>query len=253
MKAHSMNCRGFTLVELMVALMIALISMLAATELYVGTRQTYRLQGMQTRLSEDGRFALSMMQRIISQAGFRPNPNTVIASDFITPTSAQSVTVKFTADGTNSIACDGSVPAADSAQTLTIAKSGSKLQCGAVDWIAPASAGSGNGSELVDFSLLYGTDTGPDTISEFGCGADKSGSLKERDCVANEYLQATATANPTKIVAVKVCLVLKSEATDTSVVKEAAVKDCSDTNIAGSQTDNKLYRTFRSTILLRNR
>lgn len=248
-----MNCRGFTLVELMVALMIALISMLAATELYVSTRQTYRLQGMQTRLSEDGRFALSMMQRVISQAGFRPNPSTVIASDFITPTSAQSVTVKFTADGTNSMACDGSVPAANSAQTLTIAKSGTKLQCGAVDWIAPASAGSGNGSELIDFRLQYGTDTGPNTISEFGCGGDVSSTIKERDCVADGYLQATATANPTKVVAVKACLVLRSEATELSVVKQAAVKDCSNVDITGSQTDNKLYRTFRSTILLRNR
>ncbi|MDP2882395.1 MAG: prepilin-type N-terminal cleavage/methylation domain-containing protein [Azonexus sp.] len=249
---HPRDCRGFTLIELMIALMIALVAMLAATELYVGTKQTYRIQGMQMRLSEDGRFALSMLQRMISQAGFRPNPSALIAADFITPTSSQSVTLKFTADGANTIACDGSLPALDSVQTITIAKTGSKLQCGAVDWIAPAAAGAGQGTELVDFRLDYGSDTGPATPKDFGCGADV-GANKERDCVADSYLQATATANPTKIVAVKVCLVLRSEAIDGGIAKAAAVKDCSAIDIAGSDSDNKLYRTFRSTVLLRNR
>lgn len=250
--SHPRNCRGFTLIELMVALVIALIAMLAATELYVSTKQTYRIQSMQTRLSEDGRFALSMLQRMISQAGFRPNPVTPMVADFITPTSSQSVTLKFTADGANTMACDGSLPALDSAQTIVIAKSGSKLQCGVVDWIAPAAAGAGSGTELVDFKIDYGTDTGPAIVGDFGCGADV-GSNKERDCVADTYVQATATANPTKIVAVKVCLVLRSEAIDGGVAKAGLVKDCSATDIAGSDSDNKLYRTFRSTVLLRNR
>ena len=52
---------GFTLVELMVAIVISLVAVLAATEVYVSTRQTNRLQGMQSRLSEDGRFAVSML------------------------------------------------------------------------------------------------------------------------------------------------------------------------------------------------
>lgn len=254
---HPKDCRGFTLIELMIALVIALVAMLAATELYVSTKQTYRIQGMQTRLSEDGRFALSMLQRMISQAGFRPAPNPPapipqIAADSITPTSSQSMTLKFTADGTSTMACDGSIPGANSAQTIVIAKSGSKLQCGAVDWIAPAAAGAGQGAELIDFKIDYGTDTGPAILGDFGCGADV-GANKERDCVADTYALATAVANPTKIVAVKVCLVLRSEAIDGGVAKAGAVKDCSAVDIAGSNSDNKLYRTFRSTVLLRNR
>ncbi len=250
---HHRYSRGFTLIELMVSVAIALVSLLAATELYVSTKQTYRLQGMQTRLSEDGRFALSMLQRMISQAGFRPSPNVVMVSDYLTPTSSQSVTLKYTADGVNIIACDGSIPAANAAQAITIAVSGSSLQCGTTDWIAPAASGSGNGTELVDFRLDYGTDTGPTTLSDFGCGADVSASTKERDCVADTFVQATATANPTKVVAVKVCLVLRSEATDMSINRPAAVMDCSATGVTASTTDHKLYRTFRSTVLLRNR
>lgn len=261
MKANKAQ-QGFSLIELMIAVTLALVAMLAATQLYASTRQTYRLQGMQTRLSEDGRFALSMLQRVIAQAGYRPSPVTpmiptagfmsVANGTYLTPTSNESVTVRFIADGTNMMVCDGSLAAANSQQTLTIAKSGSKLQCGTVDWIAPASAGSGTGTELVDFKILYGTDTGPATLKEFGCGADSNATQKARDCVADTYVQASATAAPTAIVSVKVCLVLRTESTDASISKNAAISDCSGTAIANSQADKKLYRTFRSTVMLRN-
>lgn len=255
--------QGFSLIELMIAVTLSLVAMLAATELYIGTRQTYKIQGMQTRLSEDGRFAISMLQRIISQAGYRPSPSDVMISNYLTPTSAQSATVRFTADGANTMLCNGSLGVANTAYAPVIALSGNKLQCDAVDWIAPATAGSGNGTELVDFRLFYGTDTSPVTTYEFGCGtnvfangtADTSSSpgFRKGDCVADSFLQATATANPSAIVSVRVCLVLRSEAVDASLTKAAAVNDCAGTAIANSQTDNKLYRTFRSTVMLRNR
>lgn len=244
--------RGFSLIELMIAITLAMVGMLAATELYSSTRQTYRLQNMQSRLAEDGRFALSMLQRVISQAGYRPNPKTAMGS-YLDPAANESVTVRFVADGTNMIACDGSLPAANAAQTLVIAKSGSKLQCGAIDWIAPATSGTGNGTELIDFKIRYGIDTGPaGTLKEFGCGTDTSATQKGRDCVADSYVTTASGANLTQIVAVKVCLILRTESTDAAVSKAAAVSDCSGTAIANSQTDNKLYRTFRSTITLRN-
>lgn len=254
MKHSPKQSAGFSLVELMVALVIALISIAAATEIYISSRQTNRIQGMQSRLAEDGRYAISMLQRMISQAGYRPNPNILIASDFITPVSSESVTIKFTADGVSSVACDGTVPAANAVQTITIAKSGGKLQCGAVDWLAPSSAGTGNGTELVDFALKFGTDTGPTTVADLGCGADVGTALKDRDCVADTYVLATALANPAKIVAIRACVVLRTEAVDSSVVKAAVVKGCDGvTDIAGSLDDHKIYRTFRTTIQLRNR
>lgn len=243
--------RGFGLVELMIAMTLALIAVLAATGIYISSKQTNRLQSMQTRLTEDGRFVVFMLQRIISQAGFRPNPNTALITDFITPTSATSVTVKFTADAANSMACDGSVAPAG-VQTLTIAQVGSKLQCGTVEWIAPASSGTGNGTELVDFKLEYGTDTTPSTIADYGCGT-LTGTQRDGDCVVDQYTQAQATATPSKIAAVRVCLVLRTEAVDSSASKASNVMNCSNTAIANSQTDNKLYRTFRTTIQLRNR
>lgn len=245
---------GFTLVELMIALSIALVAILAATQLYLSTRQTYRIQGMQATLSEDGRFALSMLQRIFTQAGFRPAPNLSLGGGVnpVTATSATSATVRFIADGTNQVGCDGAVLAngGNAVQALTISSGNGKLQCGAVDWIAPAGAS----SELVDFRLDYGVDNAPTTAKDFGCGPDVVANVsKAGDCVADTYVLATAQASPSQIVAIKACLVLRSETLDRSLLKAAAYKDCSDNDIANSQTDNRLYRTFRSTILIRNR
>jgi type IV pilus assembly protein PilW len=256
---------GFTLVELMVAIVISLVAVLAATEVYVSTRQTNRLQGMQSRLSEDGRFAVFMLQRFLSQAGFRPTPNIalpvapndpiVVANDVIA--------VRFAPDGENQIGCDGSVRPVDIVfQSFVIQRLGNSLQCTGLDstanWIAPAAAGVvGNGTEVADFAVQLGVDTGPPNIApDFGCGV-VVGAFKPRDCIVDEYVDDLDAVNPpatsNQIKALRVCLVLRSEAIDGSVVKPTAVRNCANTaDITGSQTDRKFYRTFWTTVLMKN-
>lgn len=241
--------QGFSLVEFMVAMVIALLAMLAATELYVGTRQSYRLQTMQSRLSEDGRFVMSMLQRIVMQAGFRPNPANSIGT-YITPTSATEFSITFTGDNSNTIGCDGSI--VDAAQTLVLKKEGRKLKCGNIEWITPSATGIGNNTEVMDFKVDYGVDKIAATNNSlFGCGTKATN--YPQDCVADSYAFSDAAANPDKIVAVKICLILRTEKTDASANKKSAYKDCSGADISNSATDMKLYRTFYSTILLRNR
>jgi type IV pilus assembly protein PilW len=251
MKKHA---RGFSLIELLVSIVISMVAMIAVIEIYSAAQQTSRVQRMQSRLTEDGRFATAMMQRVVYQAGYRQLPSTDPYSDAFV-NAANQMTVKFDADGSNQIACDGSVPGAGTTQTLVIKKTDSKLQCGTVDWIAPtAGAGTGNGNEVVDFGVKFGIDTGPAATSEdVGCGTASAGT-KPRDCIVDSYVDAlTGTQTTAQIVAVKVCLVLRSEMVDSSVVKPAAVKNCAGDNIASSQDDHKLYRAFRTTIVLKNR
>lgn len=243
--------KGFSLIELMVALTISLIVVAALTQVYASTRQTNRVQEMQSRLTEDGRFALGMLQRVISQAGFRPTTNTALASDRIVATSGTSITVKFTGDGSNIINCDGAAVAANTASTLVITTASNKLTCGSTDWIAPATGG--KGTEVVDFQVLYGIDTAatPNTLAnDYRCGASGS----NRDCVADSFVSSlTGGVTAEQVVAVKVCLILRTEMIDTSIIKPAVLTNCSGANIASSDSDRKLYRTFQSTILLKNR
>nr|WP_314899216.1 prepilin-type N-terminal cleavage/methylation domain-containing protein [uncultured Deefgea sp.] len=247
------NNNGFTLIEIMVAMAISLIALLAVSELYVNSKKTSNLQSIQNRVSEDGRYSIFMLQKIISQAGFRPNPNVAMPTDRITVTSNESVSVKFNTDGANQMACDGSVATADPT-TLVISKSANKLQCGTVDWIAPSASGIGYGTELIDFKIKYGIDTGPaNTEGTYGCGTEAPDTTKPRDCVTDSYVSSlSGGVTADQVTSVKICLVLRSEKTDSSIVKSAVVKDCNNNDIASSQEDKKLYRTFRSTILLKN-
>lgn len=250
----STHKKGFSLVELLVAITISMVGLIAVSKNYTSSRQTYKLQGLQSALTEEGLYALSMMQRIISQAGFRLSPSQDIATDHIA-VSANGVTLKFEADGTNLIGCNGEVPAAATAQTLVIQKtSGGKLQCGTVDWIAPAVSGTGNSSEVVDFQVKFGIDTGPaSTNANFGCGTTQGDGTKPRDCIADSYVTSIPSGvTADQIMAVKLCLLLRSEASDSTLVKATEVKNCSGTDIANTQNDHKLYRVFRTTVLLKN-
>jgi type IV pilus assembly protein PilW len=144
------------------------------------------------------------------------------------------------------------------------------IVCSADRWIVPAArapgaaaGAAGNGTEVRDFKVWFGVDTNitPANIpADFGCGAATAVG-RPRDCIADTYVRnlselitpATPTpATPDQIKTVRVCLVLRSEAIDGSVVRPTPYKDCDDANILESQTDRKLYRTFVTTVLMKN-
>ena len=251
---------GFSLIELMVAMVLGILVVIGATQVYIGTRQTNRVQEMQARLTEDGRFALSMLQRLISQAGYRP-PNEALPNDRIVPdatTPATKFVLKTKGDNSNIVGCNGAkITETTNFSSLEIKRDGNKLTCAtvgattAVDWIAPQTGG--RGTEVIDFRVQYGYDNAvapSDLADDYRCG----GAGVDRDCIADAY----ATSLPSgvtneQIVAVQVCLVLRTEMLDAGISKAGAVKDCSDSAISGSDTDKKLYRQFRSTVLLKNR
>jgi type IV pilus assembly protein PilW len=66
--------RGFSLVEAMVGLTAGLILIAGVGQIYLGSRQTYRLQEAQARLQEDGRFVIEYLKKNIRIAGYRSIP-----------------------------------------------------------------------------------------------------------------------------------------------------------------------------------
>ncbi len=60
---------GLSLVELMIALLLGVILTLGATQVYLGTSQTYRLTDAVAHAQENIRFATSMIQRDVRGAG----------------------------------------------------------------------------------------------------------------------------------------------------------------------------------------
>lgn len=61
---------GFSLVELMVAMVISLILLGGVIQIYLGSRQSYRVQDSQARLQENGRFAMYYLTKDIRMAGY---------------------------------------------------------------------------------------------------------------------------------------------------------------------------------------
>lgn len=64
------KAKGFSLVELMVALVIGLLLIAGVIELFVSTRQTYRVQDMKARMQEDGRYAIQHISFLLDRAGY---------------------------------------------------------------------------------------------------------------------------------------------------------------------------------------
>lgn len=79
--------RGFSIVELMVAMLIAMVVLLVVSQVYVGSVTTQRAQTDVMRLNESARFAFDLISRELRLAGFRNTwqPNAT-ASDFCSST-----------------------------------------------------------------------------------------------------------------------------------------------------------------------
>ncbi|MBB6591822.1 PilW family protein [Ralstonia solanacearum] len=69
------HARGFSLVELMVALVIALLVLVATVSFYLMTRSSYTTIEDTSGLEERGQFALNVMTRVLRQAGFTKMAN----------------------------------------------------------------------------------------------------------------------------------------------------------------------------------
>jgi len=74
--ASSSNQRqeGFSLVEVLVALMISLFLIAGVIQLFIGSKQSYRFYDALSRIQENGRFALEAISGDIRMADYRPTP-----------------------------------------------------------------------------------------------------------------------------------------------------------------------------------
>lgn len=72
----ALHQRGFSLVEIMVALVLSLFLVAGVIQLFLGTRQTYRFHEALSRIQENGRFATEILSRDIRMTGFTGCPPT---------------------------------------------------------------------------------------------------------------------------------------------------------------------------------
>ena len=66
------KAKGFTLIELMISLVLGSVILGAVLYIFLSNSQTYRMNEAQSRVQENGRFALELLTREIRHAGFNP-------------------------------------------------------------------------------------------------------------------------------------------------------------------------------------
>ncbi len=64
------NQQGLTLIEVLVAMTISLVLLAGVVQILAGSKASYRVNEAQSRLQENGRFALQMMAEDVRMAGF---------------------------------------------------------------------------------------------------------------------------------------------------------------------------------------
>ncbi len=62
---------GFTLIEIMIALLIGAVLIAGVIQVFITSKQSYRMQESLSRLQESGRFALDFLDRDIRMSGYR--------------------------------------------------------------------------------------------------------------------------------------------------------------------------------------
>lgn len=256
---------GLTLVELMVAITIGLIVLLAVGSIYLSSRQTYRMQEDNARVQEAGKYALEVIGRSIRQAGANAEMNfsktattkqcnvagtcvAIVGTDGAA-SAADTLTVQFYAgreelNGGAWIArdCTGGTAALGTVVSNTFNVTGTDLRCtGSVGGVQPLV------ENVEDIQVVYGIDT------------DASGSAGYRS--ADQYVAAPTAAQWPNVVAARVCVRIQS-ANNGLTTSPQKYLNCAGalgtatgaaaytTAVAG---DLRLHRSFVATYNLRNR
>jgi len=234
--------RGFTLVELMVAMTIGLVLLLVIGTVFVSSRQTFSEQENHARLQETGRFALEVIGRSIKQAGHVEIPFSGFKVEFEgTPISG--VNGSSNAPDTITLQFEGAIDDSDCEATVVkdsvkiiqnhfnIDTKNAELQCNGIISDAPGAPTTGNPllSNIEDLQIVYGIST--DSLQ-----------------FVNQYVELPA--NWDQVITARVCVLARSE--KTNIASAGNYLDCNGNSVA-IPADRRLRKAFTATFNLRNR
>jgi type IV pilus assembly protein PilW len=230
--------RGFTLVEILVALAIGALLTSGFVQIFSSSKKTYLIQDNLSRLQENARFAMDFLARDIRMAGHINNavPSSIFNGIAVTgceetncPTLASAFPTGRSGDAIR-VSYDSTTDCLDQdvtgrAQNIFYVRDQS-LQC----------LGNGPGSRsqplvegVEDMQILYGEDTTPN----------------DGNFIANRYLPANdAALDMENVVSVRIVLTVRT--LDDHMALQA-------NNDSNGNSDSRIRRTFTKTIALRNR
>jgi type IV pilus assembly protein PilW len=225
----------------MVALVISLLLMAGVIQVYLSSKQSYRLQDNVARIQESGRLATEILTRYIRLAGYRAHlaqtPNqlfpTGTTSQVISGTNGQpdTVTINFQGDGTMQDCLGNTVANLALARNLFSVSANGELECTPNGAAAGPTPLVGN---IQDMQISY--------------GVNNNGNVPP---AASQYMTADAvtTANWPNVVSVRISLLVQSP--EDNLVD--APQTYTFNSVTTTPADRRLRHVFTSTIGLRNR
>jgi len=216
---------GMTLIEIMIALLIGAFLLGGVLQIFIGSKQTYRMQENLSRLQENGRFAMDFLAKDIRMAGYRE---------------CLTFTVPTPITGTNDTGLNSS-------DTITIQLSTGACGANVLSTIAySVQTGAGGqpalfkkndvaaAQELVEgienMQILYGADTNANYTPDYYVSAGTAGLMSQVVSIRISLLAVTPDNNLTE----QPVPYTYNGATTTP-------------------TDRKIRRVFNTTIAVRNR
>jgi type IV pilus assembly protein PilW len=257
---HNTRQQGFSMVEILVALTISLLLLGGVLQIFVSSKQAYRVQENLSRVQENGRFSVDYLGRYIRLAGYRADLSITRGETFKSPNLAitgtndngtngsDTITIRFQSDG-NMRDCLGSViaPTPNTFATNTFQVSinndlvcttpaGQQL-CQDPPVCANVQAQPSNRTETIvegvqDMQIQYGEDT-------------------DGDKVANRYVAAgTAGLDMSRVVSIRISLLLQTLDNNLTDVSQPIVYN--GVQVIPAAGDLRLRRVYTTTITLRN-
>ncbi len=230
--------QGMTLIEIMIALLIGIFLIAGVIEIFIGSKQSYRMLDNLSRMQENGRFAMDFISHDIRKAGIRARVTgaavCVLSDD-----------LPVAISGTNDDTSDNNI--LDGTDTLTILTATQSCPITADTPITYSirSGASGRPSlfknenslnELIegveDMQILYGEDIDADDTPDY-------------------YVPANQVVSMARVVSVRINLLVASAENNLSIASVDYRYNGS--TVTPSAGDLRLRWQFSSTIALRNR
>ncbi len=223
---------GLTLVELMISLVVGLILIAAVFNMYTGNVRSARFtEGLQS-IQENGRYAVSVLQRELRLAGYSPlnGPNGQIDAFDIASSNATTLVIQtrqaFDCNGLDTNATDGLA-----INTYTLDTTKNELTCtGNQAGSAPMAVV----EDVEQFQILFGIDDDSDTST----------------CEPQRYVPFEKSLESSEVVALRFALLINSgnPIRTRNVSKTYVLLDKEVT----SGSDRLVREVFGGTVLLRN-
>jgi type IV pilus assembly protein PilW len=268
------RARGFSLIELMIAMTIGLVISLVVGQLFIGSRQAFTSTDSLSRVQENSRYALTVISREMRSASFRSDPRVPRATAYpagTTPslngtdgggTASDLITVRFQGSGNGTGTPDGTM------QDCV----GNRIDYGTAVvntfFVQNDTSNLNNDNAAEPTLFCNSTGTGTCAVGAAGCyalvpGVENMQIVYGEDTGAQPYttnpdgsidrwIAAGSVSNWDNVLSVRISLLLR---TDNRVgqTTDTRAYAMSGTSVSAPGNDTRLRRVFTSVINLRNR